>query len=135
MDQYFFEGTCYPDDGVTEIPKGAKLIPAGHWFLKNTPVPAGKELTTGTDGLPALKEVHGVEQKQLEDFWAGQELAASDRCLTGDYPLQELTREELHARIQEYRNKLRNPNRSNHPDYPNPSWRPQWPEGVKRPFV
>ncbi|MTI12627.1 hypothetical protein [Sansalvadorimonas verongulae] len=86
----------------------------------------------GNEPLPL--EQHSVDDlKKLEDNWASQQLSKTDRCLTPDYPTGTRTREEHTAIILEYRAKLRNPSRSNHPDYPNESWRPEWPEGVKLP--
>ena len=72
-----------------------------------------------------------VERDRSEDerSWAMSELALTDRCLTPDFPITDSCRQQ----ITEYRRLLRNPARSDHPDYPNPSWRPTWPEGVKRP--
>lgn len=67
----------------------------------------------------------------IERRWAMTELARSDRALTPDFPASKADRENIMA----YRAKLRNPLRSNHKDFPDPAWRPQWPEGVKRPAV
>lgn len=74
-------------------------------------------------------------EEERERQWTMSELALSDCCKTDDYPLNGLTREELIDRIDSYRSALRNPARSSHPDYPRQSWRPQWPEGVKRPAI
>lgn len=67
--------------------------------------------------------------EQAERQWAMTELAISDRLLTPDFPATDTHKEK----ILEYRAQLRNPARSTHPDFPNPAWRPQWPQGVKRP--
>ncbi len=73
--------------------------------------------------------------EERERQWAMSELALSDRCKADDYPLNGLTREELSERINDYRSALRNPRRSGHPDHPRQSWRPRWPDGVKRPAI
>ena len=70
---------------------------------------------------------------ETERTWAMIQLAATDRCLTPDYPLHGLPREELQARVMAFREKLRKPARTDHPDFPEPKWRPEWPEGVKEP--
>ena len=66
----------------------------------------------------AEKVITLAEQTETERQWAMAELARSDR-----------------EKIMAYRAQLRNPLRSNHKDFPGPAWRPQWPEGVKRPAV
>ncbi|WP_299733829.1 hypothetical protein [uncultured Endozoicomonas sp.] len=68
---------------------------------------------------------------EIERQWAMSELARSDRALTPDFPVTD----EGRIKIMEYREKLRNPARSLSANFPDPSWRPQWPEGVKRPAV
>ncbi|MET4696084.1 hypothetical protein [Endozoicomonas lisbonensis] len=65
----------------------------------------------------------------VERAWAMQELVISRDCLLIDFPISK----EGQAAILDYRAKLRNPQREEHPKYPDKSWRPQWPEGVKRP--
>ena len=65
----------------------------------------------------------------LERDWAISELALTDRCLTPDFPITKTGIKQ----VTEYRRLLRNPARSSHPNYPDPIWRPTWPEGVKRP--
>ena len=69
------------------------------------------------------------DKMQTEKRWVKSELALSDRCLTLDFPITESGREK----VLNYRALLRNPHRGKHPSYPAKSWRPEWPEGVKRP--
>ena len=76
-------------------------------------------------------EAEQVFKKEVERQWAMAELARSDRALTPDFPVSSTDREKIIA----YRAHLRDPLRSNHKDFPDPAWRPQWPEGVKRPAV
>ena len=83
------------------------------------------------DGTWAKKIITPEEQAETERQWAMEELARSDRALTPDFPVSSPDREKIMA----YRAQLRNPLRSNHKDFPDPAWRPQWPEGVKRPAV
>lgn len=54
MDIYYFKGNCYPDDGFTQIPEKAVLLPKNHWFLTVDSIPEGKNLSTGANGLPDL---------------------------------------------------------------------------------
>ena len=84
-----------------------------------------------SDGTWAEKIITPEEQAETERQWAMSELARSDRALTPDFPVSSTDREKIMA----YRTQLRNPLRSNHKDFPDPAWRPQWPEGVKRPAV
>ena len=84
---------------------------------------------------PEPEPLTEAEKIEAERRWAMSELARSDRCKTDDYPLNGLTREELLTKVDEYREKLRNPQRSNHAAFPDISWRPEWPERVKRPAV
>lgn len=97
--------------------------------------PENGEWIAQPDGTWTEKTITPEQQADTERQWAMSELARTDRCKTDDYPLNGLTREELLAKINDYREKLRNPQRSNHPAFPDQSWRPQWPEGVKRPAV
>ena len=83
------------------------------------------------NGTWAEKTITPEEQAETERQWAMSELAQSDRALTPDFPASSTDREKIMA----YRAQLRNPLRSNHKDFPDPAWRPQWPEGVKRPAV
>ena len=80
---------------------------------------------------PTLPEDNEETKADIEREWAMSELARSDRALTPDFPVSSPDREKIMA----YRAQLRNPLRSNHKDFPDPAWRPQWPEGVKRPAV
>lgn len=81
------------------------------------------------DGTWTEKTITLEERVENEREWAMSELARSDRALTPDFPASSPDREKIMA----YRAQLRNPLRSNHKDFPDPAWRPQWPEGVKRP--
>ena len=78
---------------------------------------------------PSEVPITDDEKARHEREWAMSELALTDRCLTPDFPITDTCRQQ----ITEYRRLLRNPARSEHPDYPDPSWRPIWPKGVKRP--
>ncbi len=80
---------------------------------------------------PVIAPLPESEKVTMERQWAMAELARSDRALTPDFPVSSTDREKIMA----YRTQLRNPLRSNHKDFPDPAWRPQWPEGVKRPAV
>lgn len=84
-----------------------------------------------SDGNWIEKVITFTEQVEAERQWAVSELTQSDRALTPDFPVSSIDREKIMA----YRTQLRNPLRSNHKDFPDPAWRPQWPEGVKRPAV
>ena len=80
--------------------------------------------------------VHNSEREQqdkvdAERNWASNELALSDRCLLEDFPIDSEGREQ----ILEYRQLLRNPERTDSPAFPEAEWRPVWPENVKRPAV
>lgn len=98
-------------------------------------VPAQSERPEG-DNWIADSDGNWVESVATEDDlarcerqWAMSELALTDRCLTPDFPITN----EQQTQVTQYRQSLRNPERENHPDYPEQSWRPHWPEGVKRP--
>ncbi len=91
--------------------------------------PVTGEWIAQPDGTWAEKVITLAEQTETERQWAMAELARSDRALTLDFPASSTDREKIMA----YRAQLRNPLRSNHKDFPDPAWRPQWPEGVKRP--
>ena len=67
----------------------------------------------------------------LEKAWAMRELSITDRAMVPDFPE---TPENI-EKIKEYRGKLRNPARTLSTGFPDKSWRPEWPAGVKRPAV
>ena len=69
------------------------------------------------------------ELKAVERAWAQAELLATDTALVRDSRYSE----EDQAKIETYRAALRNPTREATENYPDESWRPVWPDGVKRP--
>jgi len=69
------------------------------------------------------------ELKATEKEWARSELYATDRVFVKD---TKYTEEEQKA-VETYRQALRNPEREKADGFPDTSWRPQWPEGVKHP--
>ena len=66
MKHYFFNGCCYPEDGITRIPEGAILLPEKHWFLMLTEIPVGKVIGTDPDGLPVLENQPEPTEEELE---------------------------------------------------------------------
>ena len=69
------------------------------------------------------------ELKAIERAWVQTELAATDPAMLPDSPYSEEHRQAL----QDYRAALRNPTREATSAYPDQSWRPAFPAGVKRP--
>ena len=69
------------------------------------------------------------ELAATERAWAQQELAATDAAMLPDSPYSDEHRQS----IQNYRQALRNPNRTDTAGFPEQSWRPTWPDNVKRP--
>ena len=69
------------------------------------------------------------ELKARERAWSAAELAATDLAMLPDSPYSASERES----IQTYRASLRNPAREATEAYPDPSWRPVFPAGVKHP--
>ena len=69
------------------------------------------------------------ENKEIQRSWATSELFATDRTLLPDSPYTD----QEQTQIKIYRAALRNPAREQTAGYPEPSWRPVWPAGIKRP--
>ena len=70
-----------------------------------------------------------AELRAIERAWAGRELFLTDPVLIADSPYTE----QEQTQIRVYRTALRNPAREATTRYPDPSWRPVFPAGVKRP--
>ncbi len=106
-----YRGTRYwmPDGSEHEITQLDFAPPPGH--LTAPPPPTTEQ------------------RREQERGWASSELSLTDRTLLPDsrYSAEDQTK------ITTYRHALRNPQRDATANYPEQSWRPTWPEGVKRP--
>ena len=75
---------------------------------------------------PTREELSAKERK-----WVWEQLKATDPTLLSDSPYSDSDKQK----IKRYRKKLRNPQREKANGFPQESWRPVWPDGVKRPGV
>lgn len=64
MSTYYLAGSFYVNDGYTDIPAGAVLVPNDHPSLNFGWITPGKELGTGSDGLPILVDVEPTPAPQ-----------------------------------------------------------------------
>ena len=103
---------------------------AREWFER--PAADGKQwVNDPTNTYPVEVDIPpptNDELKAIQRQWVQSELLATDPALLPDSPYTDDEQTQLKA----YRTALRNPARESANGFPDESWRPTWPEGVKR---
>lgn len=123
-------------DGIHDISQCTALeaMPEASrdWFTSE-PIPEGKQWQTDPTGkFPILADIPPpieADQKATQRQWARAELAATDSAMLPDSPYTD----DEKAKLTTYRAALRNPAREAGTGFPADSWRPVFPEGIKRP--
>ena len=92
--------------------------------------PTGKKLGS-VNNLPAWVDdiPSQAEQEATERAWSQNQLRRTDFIMLPD----SLYTDEERQKVKTYREALRNPTRTTTGAFPDVSWRPVWPEGVKPP--
>ena len=115
------------------------LCPAGYVQMQNERPPAGKwKAVVNSDSklgdwveIPATPD----QQAETERAWRDHQLGLADHCFApafGPVDWTEAQRQTAQAAITDYIRLLKTgPN--SHPDFPNDTWRPSWPEDVPMP--
>ena len=92
--------------------------------------PAGKKLGSMNNQPAWVDDIPSqTEQEATERDWAQNQLRRTDFIILSDSPYTDNERQK----VRTYRAALRNPTRTSTNAFPDTSWRPVWPEGVKLP--
>ena len=112
------------------IPRNAVLLTDGQYTSAIEASEQGLELATdGTTITPRAIQPSQAEQEARERSWVQNQLKRTDFIILPDSPY---TDDEI-QKVKTYRAALRNPTRTTTDAFPDVSWRPVWPQGVKLP--